>query len=194
MRCRSSRSNDGGRRHPLERQYDLNAIRPGAIWPDNNGVHINAHGGGILEHDGAYYWFGEHKIEGSAGNANWVGVHVYSSRNLFDWVDRGIALPPSDDPNSPITRGNIVERPKVVFNPRANRFVMWFHVEAAHNNYAWARSGVAVSDSPTGPYEFLAAYRPDQGVWPERDPELIKEPLSREQAADLAKTNTRRLE
>ena len=27
------------------------AFTPGELWPDNNGVHINAHGGGIL-HDG----------------------------------------------------------------------------------------------------------------------------------------------
>jgi hypothetical protein len=37
-------------------------IIPGEIWPGNNGVHINAHGGGILFHDGKYYWYGEHKI------------------------------------------------------------------------------------------------------------------------------------
>lgn len=41
-------------------------IAPGAIWPDDKGVHINAHGGGILQHDGVYYWFGEHKIAGDA--------------------------------------------------------------------------------------------------------------------------------
>ena len=31
------------------------AFRPGAIWPDNKGVHVNAHGGGILVHDGVFY-------------------------------------------------------------------------------------------------------------------------------------------
>ena len=57
----------------------LRSFTPGAIWPDNKGVHINAHGGGLLEFDGAYYWYGEHKIEGKAGNRAMVGVHVYSS-------------------------------------------------------------------------------------------------------------------
>ena len=60
-------------------------FRPGALWPDDKGVHINAHGGGLLEHDGVYYWFGEHKVAGEAGNRAQVGVHVYSSRNLTDW-------------------------------------------------------------------------------------------------------------
>ena len=27
-------------------------IRSGEIWPDDRGEHINAHGGGILVHDG----------------------------------------------------------------------------------------------------------------------------------------------
>ncbi len=33
------------------------AFKPGEIWQDNNGVHINAHGGGVLFHEGTYYWF-----------------------------------------------------------------------------------------------------------------------------------------
>ena len=65
------------------------AFRPGAIWPDNNGVHINAHGGGILVHDGTFYWFGQHMVEGDAGNYAQVGVHVYSSKDLYDWQRRG---------------------------------------------------------------------------------------------------------
>ena len=28
----------------------LKEFRPGAVWPDNHGVHINAHGGGVLYH------------------------------------------------------------------------------------------------------------------------------------------------
>lgn len=29
-------------------------LRSGEIWPDHQGVHVNAHGGGILYHDGTY--------------------------------------------------------------------------------------------------------------------------------------------
>ena len=39
------------------------SLRNGALWPDDRGQHINAHGGGILLHQGTYYWFGEHKAE-----------------------------------------------------------------------------------------------------------------------------------
>ena len=41
----------------------LEPIKPGEIWPDNEGVHINAHGGGVLFHEGTYYWFGENKCD-----------------------------------------------------------------------------------------------------------------------------------
>jgi hypothetical protein len=63
------------------------SFKPGGMWPDDNGVHINAHGGGLLFRDGTYYWFGEHKIEGEAGNKAYVGVHCYSSTDLYAWRD-----------------------------------------------------------------------------------------------------------
>jgi hypothetical protein len=80
------------------------AFYPGQIWKDNNGVHINAHGGGILYHEGIYYWFGEHKIAGTAGKAAHVGVQCYSSKDLYNWTDKGIALAVvHDDPEHPLT-------------------------------------------------------------------------------------------
>ena len=68
---------------------DPKTINQGEVWPDNNEVHINAHGGGMLFYEGKYYWFGEHKIDGKAGNKAMVGVHCYSSKNLVDWKDEG---------------------------------------------------------------------------------------------------------
>ena len=108
------------------------------------------------------------KIEGEAGNAAHVGVHVYSSRDLYNWKDEGIALKVVDATpsshrgdgggaatQSPITRGCILERPKVIFNPRTSKFVMWFHLEPKDAGYAGALSGVAVADKVTGPFRFL---------------------------------------
>lgn len=160
-------------------------IRPGQPWLDTNGVPINAHGGGILYYDSTYYWFGEHKIDGSAGNRAHVGVHVYTSDNLTDWADAGVALAVSDDLASEIVRGCIIERPKVIFNAATKRFVMWFHLEPKDQGYAGARSGVAVADRPTGPFRFLGSLRPNAGVWPDNVPEDWKRPLSREEQACL---------
>ena len=164
----------------------MQKFRPGQLWLDTNGVPINAHGAGLLHHDGVYYWFGEHKIEGREGNRAHVGVHVYSSRNLTDWTDEGIALAVSEDPASEIARGCILERPKVIFCARTGKFVMWFHLEPGGKDYSGARSGVAVADAPTGPFTYLGSLRPNAGVWPENVPDEWKHPLDADEAASLA--------
>ncbi len=139
-------------------------FRPGEIWRDTDGAAINAHGGGLFHHDGVTYWYGEHKIEGKAGNTAQVGVSVYSSRDLLHWKNEGIALSVSDDASSDIARGCILERPKVIYNARTKRFVMWFHLELLGQGYNSARVGVAVSDSPTGPFTFVHSFRPDKSM------------------------------
>src|SRR5437016_5610432 len=145
-------------RHSRSTKHDR--FRPGELWPDTNGVHINAHGGGVRYDGGVFYWFGEHKVAGEAGNAAHVGVRVYASTDLYNWTDRGVALTVSDDPTSPIVRGCVVERPKVIRHPRTGQYVMWFHLEPPGAEYAGALSGVAVADSVAGPYHFVRAFRP----------------------------------
>lgn len=143
-----------------------NYIIPGAIWPDNNGIHINAHGGGFLYDNGRYYWFGEHKTEGTGGNVANVGVHCYSSTDLCHWKDEGIALAVAPEGSgSPIEKGCILERPKVIYNAKTKKYVMWFHLEPKGVGYGGAQSGVAVSDRATGPYQFIRAGRINAGKW-----------------------------
>ena len=36
-------------------------IHPGDVWPDEDGNHIQAHGGGIIKLDKTYYWYGEER-------------------------------------------------------------------------------------------------------------------------------------
>ena len=165
----------------------VNVFRPGELWPDDQGQHINAHGGGILHHEGVYYWFGEHKVAGGTGNRAQVGVHVYSSRDLYSWKDEGIALAVSTDPANEITRGCILERPKVIYNRGTAKFVMWFHLELKGQGYRAARSGVAVADCVTGPYRYLYSFRPNAGVWPENLPVEDRKPLSAEEQGQMAK-------
>jgi hypothetical protein len=141
-------------------------FHPGQLWPDDQGVHINAHGGGFLYQKGTYYWFGEHKIAGGAGNRAMVGVHCYSSKDLYNWKDEGIALPVSPDSTNDIAKGCILERPKVVYNPKTKKYVMWFHLELRGQGYKAARAGVAVSSKVTGPYTFIKSYRPNAGFMP----------------------------
>lgn len=170
---------------------NYSSFRPGELWLDNNGVHINAHGGGMLFHEGVYYWFGEHKIEGKAGNVAHVGVHVYSSTDLYNWKDEGIAFSVSEDPSSPIVRGCILERPKVIFNRRTRKFVMWFHLEPKDCGYDGALSGVAIADTVTGPYQFLRTFRPNAGVWPDNVSATDQQELSAARLAELAAMDIR---
>lgn len=142
------------------------SFKPGKIWTDNNGLHINAHGGGLLIYKGTYYWFGQHMVKGRRGNKAQVGVSCYSSEDLYNWKDEGIALKVSDDHESDIVKGCTLERPKVIYNEKTGKFVMWFHLELKGMGYLAARSGVAVSDSVTGPYTFLRSFRPNARHWP----------------------------
>lgn len=140
------------------------AFHPGKLWFDNNQRIINAHGGGILYHDGQYYWFGEHK--GERSNAAWVGVTCYSSSDLYNWNDEGVALAVSKDDRSPIVEGSTMERPKVIYNEATEKFVMYFHLELKGRGYDAAHVGIAVSDKPTGPYELVRNGRVNPGEWP----------------------------
>jgi len=144
----------------------FNNFQPGEIWKDNKGVHINAHGGGIIYHKGTYFWYGEHKVVGKAGNVAQVGVHCYSSTDLYNWIDEGIALGVDTAKNSLLQKGCIIERPKVIYNKKTRKFVMWFHYEQKGKGYATSKSGVATSDNATGPYTLVKIIRPDAQSWP----------------------------
>ena len=39
----------------------LDTIKPFEIWPDADGNHIQAHGGGIIKIKKTYYWYGEQR-------------------------------------------------------------------------------------------------------------------------------------
>ena len=55
--------------------------RNGALWPDNNGVHLNAHGGCVVKFSDTWYWYGEHKIAGKAGNR----AHSCQAKVIWFW-------------------------------------------------------------------------------------------------------------
>lgn len=118
--------------------YSGQPIKSGEIWPDDSGTHINAHGGGILFYDNTFYWFGEHKGERSS-NA-FVGVTCYSSKDLVNWKNEGVALAVEDDPESDIVKGCVMERPKVIYNKKTGKFVMWFHLELKGHGYLAAET------------------------------------------------------
>jgi hypothetical protein len=148
-------------RHAPDRTGAINFFSPGSIWPDTDGVPINAHGAGFLYQAGTYYWYGEFKTSGLPGNLAQVGISCYSSHDLYNWKNEGIVLHVSNDPAGDIAKGSIIERPKVLYNARTHRYVMWFHLELKGQGYRAARVGIAVSSSPVGPFKYLRSFRPD---------------------------------
>ncbi|AWI09473.1 family 43 glycosylhydrolase [Ereboglobus luteus] len=132
------------------------AFSPGTAWLDTNGAPINAHGGGVIFVDGRYYWHGEHKLpnRSEAQKAD-GGVHCYSSTDLYNWRDEGLVLSVDyQNPKSEIAAGCILERPKVVYNPRTKKYVMYFKLYPPGSGYDTGYVGVAVADKPAGPFTY----------------------------------------
>ncbi len=145
-------------------------IVQGAVWKDTDGNMINAHGGGILYHDSVYYWYGEYKGD-STYRLDWVktwecwrteagGISCYSSKDLVTWRFEGLVLPPEiNDPTSDLHPSQVIERPKVIYNEKNRRFVMWLHIESP--DYEKARVGVAVSNHPNTCFTYLGSFKPN---------------------------------
>jgi len=129
-------------------------IDPGAVWPDDMGNHIQAHGGGIIKIKDTYYWYGEERAKGLDPNYRYVSC--YSSTDLMNWKFKGDVVKMAD-PES-LGEGWILERPKVYYNKPAKKYVMYFHLDT--KNYQYARVGIAVSDKPDGNYTFVKSFRP----------------------------------
>lgn len=134
-------------------------IRPGEVWLDTNGKVIQAHGGCLLRADGLYYWYGEDKSGPTNGRrVDVVGIHVYSSSDLTHWTDCGLALSAVNEPGHDLHPCGVVERPKVLYNEKTGKYVMWMHID--DRTYRKASVGVAVSDTPGGPFEYIRSFRP----------------------------------
>lgn len=131
-----------------------NIVRPGAVWTDDRGQQIQAHGGGILHFGNTYYWFGEDRAQSNDPAKKYVSC--YASRDLVHWKFLRDALV-LDNPEN-LGPHAVVERPKVYYSPTTKKFVMYLHLDDA--SYKLARVGVAVSDRVDGPYTYLKSFRP----------------------------------
>ena len=170
-------------------------ILPGAAWLDTDGNTIQAHGGRIQfmpvpdENGGKtekYVWVGEDKSSGHLGN----DVAVYTSDDLYHWEFQGDVLRAVESREqleedsyfqelyqdysqeelnevySCINKNTVIERPKMLYNEKTDKYVIWFHSDDSteKNSYKYdvGMAGVAISDSPAGPFRFLGRYRLSQ--------------------------------
>lgn len=108
-------------------------LKNGIVWKDTQGNPLHAHGGYIIFHEGYYYWYGEDRRDN-------FYVSCYRSQNLTDWEFRNHILTTNSKMEGYRVRttlmlttedGNKVnlERPKVLYNKKTNKFVMWAHFE-----------------------------------------------------------------
>lgn len=146
---------------------------------DADGNHVNAHGGCIIAYNGEWLWYGEARprfgftSEGVSLYTAPIGTQPISASDSLaatpldlKWKYRGLVLTVVDEAGSPIERGCIIERPKVLYNERTRQFVMLFHSELKGRGYEAAQTGFATSESPYGPFRLHHVQRPNPGRWP----------------------------
>lgn len=171
---------------------DAGVFLPGAQWSDTAGTLIQAHGGQIQrmpvpDESGnlaeKYVWVGEDKWSGHLGNC----VAIYTSDDLYHWscegdvlrsvptrealdtdpyfteVYGGYTVEQLDHVYNIIGADKVMERPKMLYNEKTGKYVIWFHNDNSteKNSYKYdvGMAGVAISDSPFGPFRLIDRYR-----------------------------------
>jgi hypothetical protein len=129
-------------------------IHPGDAWMDNRGQQIEAHGGGIIKLGNTWYWFGEDRTQGLDPLKRYVAC--YSSTDLVHWTFRNQVMKQADPGD--LGARFVLERPKVFYNAKTKKFVMYMHID--DSRYALARVGVATCDKVDGDYQYVRSFRP----------------------------------
>ncbi len=130
-------------------------IHPGAVWLDDRGQAIQAHGGGIIKLGKTYYWFGEDRSRSNDPNYRYVAC--YSSTDLAHWKFRRQVVKLSDPEQ--LGRNWVLERPKVFHNGKTKKFVMYAHIDGK-GGYRFASVAVFTCDRADGDYKYLKSFRP----------------------------------
>jgi len=165
----------------------------GVIWRDTDGNPLHAHGGHMLYHNGYWYWYGEDR-------RNNIYVSCYRSADLEKWEFRNHVLTTdskceetrvrsdlnlrnednriSDGSGSGLAvsgRGKVnLERPKVLYNKKTGKFVLWAHYENGRD-YHCAACAIATCDTPDGDFVYHGSFNPygymsrDCTLWQEED-------------------------
>lgn len=130
------------------------SIRPGKIWLDTEGKRIQAHGGSVMYLDGIYYWYGENKEKTDGKNGIWHwGVKCYTSKDLYNWEDKGIIIKPKpDNPVSSLHPECCMDRPHIIYNERTKKFVCWLKIMNKDNTQT---ETILVADHILGPYKMV---------------------------------------
>lgn len=137
-------------------------LKNGVCWYDTDGNVIHAHGGHIVMFGNTYYWYGENRD----GNKY---VSCYTSKDLMNWEFKNDILTTDSKTENIGLEGDTalfhngnkvnIERPKVVFNEKTKKYVMWAHYENGID-YSEAAIALATCDTPDGDFIYHGYFRP----------------------------------
>ncbi len=141
----------------------MSILKNGELWLDIKGNPIHAHGGYIIFYNGYYYWYGEDRRDNKY-------VSCYRSSNLTDWEFRNHVLTTDSKMEGYRVRTKMMlsnedgskvnlERPKVLYNEKTGKFVLWVHFENG-KNYHDAAIGIASCDTPDGDFTYHGHFNP----------------------------------
>lgn len=128
-----------------------NSIKPGQTWFDTEGKRIQAHGGSIIMVGDTFYWYGENKEKSTVGSGIWHwGVRCYASKDLYNWEDKGLIIPPDlDDKESSLHPSKAMDRPHIIYNRFTQKFVCWLKIMHPDDSQT---ETVLTADNFLGPY------------------------------------------
>lgn len=138
-------------------------MRSDTHWKDTEGNRIEAHAAGMLQSpiDSRWYWYGESK---KTDNVSEHGVTCYSAETIAGpWTNEGMVISQGQIKQPDFDGPFIIERPKVLYNPKTEKYVMWFHLDGAFDGrgYGYRHVGIAQADNPAGPFDYVHGIKPD---------------------------------
>lgn len=132
-------------------------IKNGNAWTaTNTGASVQAHGPGFIRVGDIWYMCGEDRT--AAPSAPWTpDVNLYSSVDLVNWkfekkiIENGVTTPE-------LGHGRFIERPKLLYNPKTSKYLVWCHYE--QGNYGASEAACFECDSVNGAYKKIWTGQP----------------------------------
>lgn len=141
-------------------------ITSGTIFTGVDGKPVHAHGAGIILPEshpagmsGVYYMVGTTQKK----QPQWLseGINVYSSTDLQHWKFENEIFH-NTSITTPLPHGEThyrIERPKIIFNQKTKKYVMYFHLDSG--SFKMGMVGVCTCDTVAGDYKFVDGFQPD---------------------------------
>jgi len=127
-------------------------IENGKLWYADDGKSVQAHAPGFVRVGEKWYMCGEDRTD------PWhPDVNLYSSADLVHWHFEGKIIR-NGVTDSRLGSSRMIERPKLLFNQRTGKYVVWCHWES--RDYSASEAACFECDSVNGDYKLVWSGRP----------------------------------